>query len=433
MSYRQEMARLSRAVGELLARGGAVHADDVRAALAGHSSLVGLLKQVHRDVTGASAVRYQSITELERHPVAQLGGWLNRQPWISDQPLSIVLNTESVSRAGELWREVAEAATLAQADWDRSAAESRPTADFAWSEIADVAVLAEAVAVLDEDIADSLAAAGRWRDAVDFRAAARAGLRVTAREVFTLASTGPLPIAADPRPPTPTKVMIGLTPAALPEALGRLDGLLTATTQIPPAQVAAISRVLAETALSAAAALESASPPVVAALKEHAARLAAVAGNARRVAALQPGDRKALAQAEEIHRFLTHRRQRAEPLPIDVADGVARALPEVTASLATTAENQIASHRWVVPQEGSTDVAWGPYRGLDDQPHIIRSLRHAVANNHALVSKSGQLSPTAAAAGPVPRALLAQPLAARSSVTRPALPGTQRHSIPRPH
>ena len=48
MTYRQEMGRIARAVAQLLEERGTVPTEDLSAALAGHSALVGLLRSVQR-------------------------------------------------------------------------------------------------------------------------------------------------------------------------------------------------------------------------------------------------------------------------------------------------------------------------------------------------------------------------------------------------
>jgi hypothetical protein len=52
---------------------------------------------------------------------------------------------EASGRAGQLWREVAKAATLAQHDWYQALPASRPSGEAAWSEAADVATVAEVI------------------------------------------------------------------------------------------------------------------------------------------------------------------------------------------------------------------------------------------------------------------------------------------------
>ncbi len=199
MTYREEAGLVSLTVHELLTDGATAPSADLPAALAGHASLVAMLTELHTHLTdGVRPPRREDVTELERRPIALLGKMLKNQPSIIDQPFSDILQSQPAGAAGKAWRELAKSATLAQFEWQHARPETLPRGDAAWSEIADLAYLAEAVAILDVDVADSLSAAGRFSEASRFRAAGTSGLRLAAREVH---ETSPLPAAC---PQTPT-------------------------------------------------------------------------------------------------------------------------------------------------------------------------------------------------------------------------------------
>jgi hypothetical protein len=428
MTYREEMSRLAHALGRLLTDGGTVAASDIPAAVAGHASTVALLSELHADLTGAApGPHWQTVTELERHPVGLLGRVLSHQPRVTDQPFSQVLQALPAGPAGRHWREVAKAATLAQYDWQRAAPQTRPTGDAAWSELADVAHLAEAIAVLDGDIADSLSAAGRLKEASDFRQAGRSGLRVVAREVRELASTGFLPEGPEVRATRHTRVLITTDPAELPASLRRLDDLVVGAHNITPVQVSMVSRVLAESASTAARTIEEigASGPAKA-LRQQAAQLAEASGLTRRVIALAPGETSVGTQAQVIHDLLTRLQRRGNTLTADVARAVADAVPTLTTSLTMAAEHQLRTERWLIPVEGVAGQAWGPRRETDEAPALLQALRQASpqvsGSDHAVIQQ-----PQAITQSPVPpRVALEKPLHKRSAWTRSPSPGMPR-------
>jgi len=237
MSYREEITRLTAALKDLLVHGGAVPVADVHAALTGHASLVLFMQQVHSDLNGWSELPSQDIRELELRPVSLLKRLVRQQPTMTDGTFLATLQAQITSPAGQLWREVAKASTIATWEWSRIAAVALPTGATAWSEIADLASLAEATSILELDVADSLALAARLTDARSFRTSARSGVRLVAAEVRRLAETGPLPIGPDIKSPTNTTLIVGLGSTDVPEALARLDAILHAAAEVTPIQV----------------------------------------------------------------------------------------------------------------------------------------------------------------------------------------------------
>jgi hypothetical protein len=312
---------------------------------------------------------------------------------------------------------VARAANFAQQEWDQSTLASRPFGDAAWSEIADVATLAEAVGLLDEDIAHSLNAVGRWREAADFRTS-QTGLIGVAQEVRRLAGTGPLPTAQDLQPITPETVIPVPTPKQLPEALEHLTALINSANNLPPAQVELISRVVAETAVYAAGALRQPGDPAPAALRAHAERLSAVTGHSKRIAPLRMGSGKAIAQAQQIHHMLRNLQLRGESLSPPVARAAARALPPITKGLLDAAERQVKRGLWLMSREGNGPMRWTASLGSTDEPRILNRLREAHKHG-TTVNRFVGLAPTDSKAkkqpSPIPRKVLAGPLADRGS------------------
>lgn len=323
MTYRQEMGRLSRALAKLLGEGGTVPMADVPVAVAGQSSVIGLLRAVQADL---AATEWRGVTNLSTE--------LARQPRVTDQPLTTVLQVEPTSRAGRLWRDVAKAATVAEHDWHQSTLALRPFGAAAWSEIADVAVMAEAVGLLDGDIADSLNKARRWRDAAEFRAS-QPGL-------------------------------------------------------------------------------------IALALRAHADGLAKITGHSKRIAPLRMGSGKAIAQATAIHRVLRNMELRGEPMSARLARPVAKTLPQITKALTDAADRQIKRGLWLLSREGNGPLRWTPSLGTRDEPRILVKLHHANEHGQTLtnvldrVPKDAKPKPKRQPS-PIPRKVLADPLAKRGS------------------
>jgi hypothetical protein len=414
MSYRTEMNQLAHAISELLLNGAVVPGDDIRAAVAGHSSLVCLLRVIDRDLG------------LENMEVAHLSFRFARQPIVTDQPLTDVLNAPAASRAGRLWRDVARTATLAQQEWQLSKPSSRPTDTTAWSEIADVAALAEGLAVLNTDIADSLSAVARWKDAASYRAG-QSSLVVAARSVRRIAAGQALPAAAELQTAVTTKVLTNLPARGLPEALHRLSSMITTSPHIPPAQIDLITRTTAECALAASAVTGTTPFDLADDLREHAARLSTATGLSRRIAPLHPGDGIALTQAQEIQRLVTRLRERGQLLGRAESRLTAMAIPHVTQALATSAERQMATGIWVQRQDSSNRLPWGLSRGRHDVPTMVRELRHAAYHARLLARRATAARAPNKRPPTPPREVLAQPLAARTPWPHEKLP------IPLPH
>ena len=426
MSYRHEMSDLAHHLGLLLVNGGQVPAADLPAALGAHAAVVHLLREVHRGLTQAVGGLIElNVSEAERNPVALLGRLLRYSPTITDFPVSDTLAARAQSVAGEHWRAITRAATLAQHHWQDSLPNSRPLADAAWSEIADVAAVAECLTVLRGDLADSLVRTGRRSDAALMRRASESGLRLVARQVSRVAGTGPLPPADDLVPRPPDRVLVVLTPDALPEAFRRLSGMLASVQDLSPADVARIATVTAHGAVAAARAFAAAGDPFGSeVLLRHAERLIPVTRGPRRVAALTPGEQLPVAQAQQIYGYLQSLDRRGQVLMTVQASAFARRVPEVTIALSRAAHDQVRRGKWFAPAEGYGPGRpdWAVIATLAREPQMLEVLR-AAALQAGQATRDWIPSPTPVPPGPAPRESLPPALATRSPPPRLAHPG----------
>jgi hypothetical protein len=406
MTYRQEMARLSRELGKLLIEGGQVPGVDISAAVAGHASVVRLLRAVHAD-----------LVSPDWDGVKDLGYVLFAQHCATERPLVPGPPGPPASKAGEMWRNVTEWATAAQHEWHQSTLSSRPFGETAWSEIADTASIAEAIGQLNGDIADSLAEAGRWFDASNFRAN-QSGLLEIAQEVRHVAALHPLPPAPDLKPALTDHLLLVPTPEAIPQAVERLRSFITSTDNLPPAQVELISRTVTELAAAAAAALRHTGGSAPQALREFAHRLSAVAGLAKHFVPLHQGNGKAAAQAQRIHQLLRNLKLRGTTLAPHVARSVAGALPSITEALNGSVERQVAQALWMSPRVNAVTPNSAAMLARREGARMLDKLRHANDHGPVLSRAVSQVPRDARRRGkpaPLPRKVLAGPLAQRGS------------------
>lgn len=427
MSYRAEMAELSRQLGLLLAAGDQVPAADLPAAVGGHAAVVHLLRTVHGDLTSRVNARDTSIlVEAERNPVAVLGRLIHRSPAPILTAPTDVLTAITESVAGERWRACTRAAVLAQHHWSNASSASLPTGNAAWSEMADVAAISEAIAVLRGDLSRSLAKAGRFIEADQLRIGAESGLRLIGHRVRTVAGYGDLPIAPELVPAMAPNVLAVRTAEALPEAYARLASFTAAAGVLSPQDVVLIGRTNALGAITAASALESGGDPYGArVLLKHAERLALVTDNARRLACVSAGDPRPRAQAQQLYDYLTTLRRRGRSLTFTEAANYGRRVAQVTAALSTTAQRQVRVGHWLTPREspGPGRPNWLPIVPGQDEPAMLAALRKA--GNEARHPKQGWLPRPAEPEPryyPAPRDVLGPAIAAHPSTVRPAHP-----------
>jgi hypothetical protein len=438
MTYRQEMNRLATTMRALLEEGGTVPAGDLRVALPAHAALTDLLTQVETDLALTHRSLAQLRLALRRQPrnleVPTYGNELGSST--APDPRTPAIPTSS--RAGQLWQDAARSATAAQHNWQHAIPGTRPTGLAARGELADIAALAEATAVLNRDLADSLLAAGRSQDAAEYH---RAGmdLLAAARTVRAAITDQVLPPTIELQPHlTAGLSLLRRTPPSLPESLHRLTGLLADTATISAAHLDLITRALAQTADWAATTLErqAITPASTSVLREHASRLAAIIGQGRRIAAKAPSnDLRALTQAQDIHAAVTEQRRRGIKLNATDARASVHVIPEVTLELARTAERQVATGHWEIRVYQKRRASWTSAQATDQrpaqlqEPAMLRRLRQAAEHAPALARDATQnwRTPRTTAPRP-PRALLPGSLAQNRP---PAPPNRGAHPAPR--
>lgn len=400
MTYRQEMARLAGELGKLLIEGGRVPEFDIPYALAGHAAVLQLLTTVHQDL----AVRLRTgIADLEQQ-LANQPLFVNMAPYFS-RPGPTAVET------GERWRNVAESATKAEQEWRLSTTESRPTGRAAWAEMADVSYLAEAVGLLNAEIADSLAEACNWSDASAFRAG-QSGLLETARQIQRLTASDPLPTRVDLEPLDTDEIVTISSQEMLPKALKRLPHLVLNSYDLPPGQLDLITYVTAETAKLTASSLGEISSAATNALQEQARRLSAAVGISRHLVPVRLGDGKAVAQAQRIRHFLIGLYRRGATLSPPVAHEAALALAPITQALTVTATEQVTSGLWMILREENETPRLSLSQNPNNRPHLLAVLDHAQEHGDALNNALGQApTETVPQPPPAPRKILAAPLA----------------------
>lgn len=441
MTFDDDMAALGTTVGRLLVREERVPADQLDLATTGHACLIGLLVKLHHDVTGLSgyAAGHRSLHELERHPVALLGTLLRDPPMITRVSLGDAL-AEPRSSVQMLWADLARHATLAHHEWTTADPRSWPRRDAAWSVIADVAALAEGSAHLSGDLAASLSAAGRDDEAGQFLAAARSGLRLAAREVTTLALSGPTS-ATELVPKDPRLVVRVRSADDLPMALRRATALVRQAKYVSPLSVSRLGVAHARTMLSAADALErscigsTSLPELATSLREHAGLVAAAARPQRGVATIHPDDRAPLAQLSEIRQLLVAHGDEwpsAHGDDVDVLVRFSRAVPEMTAALRDLTARQIVSGRWLTQQPSGR---WRRWPQADAAPDCVD--RWWRASNSRIpsaldarqkrtdIARAGRMATQTAARSSV-RTAMQESLSMRLGSKRPSRPGLAR-------
>jgi len=130
------------------------------------------------------------------------------------------------------------------------------------------------------------------------------------------------------------------------------------------------------------------------------------------------GSGKAIAQAQQIHQVLRKVQQSGLPLAPRIARAAASALPAITKGLHDAAERQVKRGLWLISREGNGPLHWSPSLGTLDEPRILSKLREA--NKHgATVSQFVDRTPGGnkpkRQPSPIPRKILAAPLAERGS------------------
>ena len=78
--------------------------------------------------------------------------------------------------------------------------------------------------------------------------------------------------------------------------------------------------------------------------------------------------------------------------------------------LAKAVERQVKSGQWLLRQEG-IGTTWNVNLGPDDEPAMLRHLRHAAAHSETLQQETSMNQSVKRKISPSPREVLAEPLA----------------------
>lgn len=435
MSFRTHWVGLQHQVATLVPDGRVANAD-LPVATMGHAALLDLLTAIHRDVTGHSAAAgSREIGELEAHPVALLGRLLGNHPrhvYADSVPSDVLTGTQSSTTAtGERWRQIGHTATLAQHLWGTAPAQQRPTGDAAWSLVADIARLANAAAILDDDLAIS-ANQDDPHLSLTFRNAARSGLRTTAQQVERLAHQGPLAEFGDieaarrRRPP-----LVVRTATDLPQAQQRLVDLLDQGRMLAPRDIGLIAVAQARAALQLSHIAESVDADLARNLRTTAGAMAQVSRHAERLTHANLPDPWPREQAAETQRFLTRPaalRQRDGSFDMAITREYAATIHAVARTLHAAAQRQIAQNHWLFAAPHKP--AWIPRAQTThevEQP-ILQAMQTAVEASEPLQSTAPRTSASEAALAHLPtvRTALTSAVAAREpTLSRPGHPGTR--------
>lgn len=388
MSYRAEMAVVATRLGLLVADRPPVPSTDLDVAVGGYGATLSLLKQVYADLTGQwLRTRVMTVPELAQRPVWVFGQLLLSESAPVRGGRLDTLTGECASQAGQAWRELARAATLAQYYWQEADPSSKPRGHAEWSEIADLAALSEGLTLAASDLAESLRIAERHEEASAVGHGATSGLQLVSGVVRQLADSGPLPFLEELAQRPPARLLVVREFADLPEAFQRLSRHLEAVRSINPIDVELIAKATALGALVAAETLihSPGTRRIAELLGEHAAALGQAGGTSARLAVLLPGDPLPLEQAQSINLYLAQTARRGLRPTEGEAHAFAVALTTVVPALASAARKQLDGRRWLVPSEGG-DYDWGRFSPGDATPRLVGTLEAAVWGAHDLHS-----------------------------------------------
>ena len=325
---------------------------------------------------------------------------------------------------------------VAAHDWRTADPATRPTGDAAWTALGHAAALAQAMGLLDTDLARAAAVAGRPEAATQLARVQWPGLAAAAAAVRDLAERGPLHAVPDPAPRAPREVLLVASPEDLAPAAERLAHLVTTAASITPRDLQAVARAHAQATTAAAARLDavlghpapSEQLALVAALADYARHLATAATAPRRTAALTAGDPRPLLQAGELARALAPggRATTAPSAPgrqHAALTAYAHAAPRLTAALAAAATRELAAGRWLVPpgEDSPSRLTWVP-PGEHADPPLRRTLAAAATDARLLV-----LAATRAVPKPAPAAAHLPGLDALTTAIT-----TRQHTGPQP-
>lgn len=432
-----EIARVADDLTALVARveSGPVDLDvalTARAAvLDGVTAVLGDLAPRTRHESSAKGGRHVTLHLLERDPLAALGLVLRRRvrPELDRSPSELLDASLPWNAATGAWASAGRHALLAARAWWTAPPWDLP-GDYAWEAVGTVTALAEAIAVLDVDLAAHNAGA---RPEVDRVLAAGAGLRIAARETLNLARAGPAPgpnSAPEPsgRTVTPPEGMRPMArawgEATISPGLGRLTVMLADVDSLTPQHVRTCARLGRDLAILTVRDGGPNTPRDI--LGGLARALHFVAHTDRGERAILSASSRALEvqllDLQQVTRsFLVGG---AGTLDRDEAQRVQLRLPALVAALSTTTCEQLDDRRWAVPDRGEGEhlpFALATRPGLHE-PGLLQPLNAAASASGALRDRLAAAPGAQSRANPTYVALHRQLRQHEPVVQRPAHP-----------
>jgi hypothetical protein len=404
-TWDHEIARVAGDLTALVARAqrGVVDLDvavTARAAvLDGAAAVLGDVVPRTRHESSTTRTRHVTLHQLERDPLGALGFVLRRRvrPELERSPSELLDASGPWNAATTAWASAGRHALLAARAWWRSPCREL-SGEQAWEAVGTVAAIAEAIAVLDVDLADRNAGG---RPEIDRILASGAGLRIAARETLSLARSGPDPgpvSAPEPavRVVTPAEAMcpVARGGAAISSGLGRLTGMLKDADSLTPQHVRTCARLGRDLAVMT---VRDGGPGAHREVLGDLARaLHCVAHSDRGERAILPSSCRALeVQLLDLHQATRALLGRpAGAMDASEADRVQQRLPVLVAALSVTTEQQVAEGRWAVPARNEGDhfpftmaARTGPC-----EPAILQPMRQATTAAEALSDRSTVIS-----------------------------------------
>ncbi|WP_166353557.1 hypothetical protein [Phytoactinopolyspora limicola] len=306
MTYDEELSRLAIEIANLMGKSPRVDNGELALVDEGRVNVRRLCRQVLQDVTGETPVPEPLLGDLMIRPIGSALGLLSCEPvpYGSSRDDIGWQDYDVVTDAGRQWREIRRHAALAAHEWNAVPAEARPHGEDAWPAIADIAVLVEAAALLDRDLARAHPKAAvigpayaRERDGWEL-ALAGEHLRRTAK-------AGPLPQGVplpDGRRDMPLRVR---SLPEVPAATARLSHLLRTAEHLRPESVQAVLHAHARSLAAVAAVLDQHSDkrvlgPLADSTRRVASSVNAIARYTRAYTSLAADDQRPLHQVREI-------------------------------------------------------------------------------------------------------------------------------------
>lgn len=385
MTYRDNMSELAAALARTITAGQPIPEHDLDVALTGYQATIDLLRGIHRDLTGSSQhATPRLISEAERNPVGLLGTLLADIPRLASLSPTEALTQPTRSGAGARWQQVTRNAVLAAGAWDAAGPAGRPIGDAARTELADVAALTQGIVAAGDDLAGSLARAGRHTEADAVRMVGQSGLGVAAEQTGRRTAhpgTHPVYSLDLPTPPAATPLM-PRGPHDLPEAFHRLTDLLHRAPAVAPRDIELIALTTATASHLGSQSLQRTGIPgdatLAEVLREHAELFARAHDTTRRLATITPTDPRPLAQAQAIHQLLAEMRRAVMIPAADVVHRYATELTALTTTLNEVTRRHLDTGRWLTPLEGPTVApSWGRANRLTTEPRLVQQIRAA--------------------------------------------------------